>query len=473
MDQETIAAIATPIGSGGIGSIRISGSDALPIAEQIFSARNACGDAKAPNDPSELSFHSLESHRLYLGVITDPVNQRILDEVLLAIMRAPRSYTREDCVEIQAHSGRVVLNAILGLVLRQGARLAKPGEFTMRAFLNGRIDLTQAEAVADVIHAKTERALEVATTHIQGHLGETIESLRILIKDALIEIEAGIDFPDEVEDTIDVRRLSAHLRENVIDPLQDLLRHYRGGHVFRDGLQMALIGRTNVGKSSLMNRLLRKNRVIVTETPGTTRDAIDDVMSIRGIPVVLTDTAGIRNSPDTIEQIGMERTRQIMDNAQLVLFVIDASEPIRQEETELIEKLSAKSIILVLNKIDLVSGYGESVLPNRFRSMPRVETSALYNQGIHTLKDLIAESAVGNETLETSNALIPNLRHQVAIQQTVDELVSGCDSVDGRAPMELVAIHLREALDATGSIIGETTTEDILDDFFSKFCIGK
>jgi len=473
MDQETIAAIATPIGSGGIGIIRISGSDALPITERIFTARNACNDATPSKDPSDLPVHSLESHRLYLGVITDPANQRILDEVLLAIMRAPRSYTREDCVEIQAHSGAVVLNAILGLVLRQGARLARPGEFTMRAFLNGRIDLTQAEAVADVIHAKTERALEVATTQIQGHLGETIDALRILIKDALTEVEAGIDFPDEVGDAIDVHRLNVNLRENVIVPLRDLLRHYRDGHVFRDGLQMALIGRTNVGKSSLMNRLLKKNRVIVTETPGTTRDAIDDAMSIRGIPVVLTDTAGIRDSSDTIEQIGMERTRQIMDNAQLVLFVLDATEPIGQEEIDLIEGLSDKSIILVLNKIDLVSGRAAAVIPSRIRSMPRVEISALYNQGIDALKDLIAESTVGSETMASPNALIPNLRHQIAIQQAVRELESGCNAAEEGVPMELVAIHLKEALEATGSIVGVTTTEDVLDDIFSKFCIGK
>lgn len=473
MDHETIAAIATPVGSGGIGIVRISGSDALAIAERIFMPRKPCADGTSPETPSANRVHLLESHRLYLGIITDPENQRILDEVLLAIMRAPRSYTREDCVEIQAHSGAVVLTAILGLVLRQGARLANPGEFTLRAFLNGRIDLTQAEAVADVIHAKTERALAFATSQIQGHFKETIEGLRRIIKDVLTDIEAGIDFPEEVGDTIDVHRLNVKIRMNVIDPLRDILKHYREGHVFRDGLQMALIGRTNVGKSSLMNRLLKKNRVIVTETPGTTRDAIDDVISIRGIPVVVTDTAGIRNSSDTIEKIGMKRTRQIMDNADLVLFVIDASEPIRREETDLIEDVSVKSIILVVNKIDLVAGQAETRLPDNLRSVPRVNTSALYNQGIDTLKDRIAETAVGNAPLDAQNALIPNLRHQMAIQQAVNELKSGCAAADDRAPMELVAIHLREALSATGSIIGVTATEDVLDDIFSKFCIGK
>jgi len=473
MDQETIAAIATPVGSGGIGIVRISGSDALAIAGRIFTPRKSCADAMSPETPSENRVLSLESHRLYLGTITDPDNQWILDEVLLAIMRAPRSYTREDCVEIQAHPGAVVLKAILGVVLRQGARLADPGEFTMRAFLNGRIDLTQAEAVTDIIHAKTERALAYATTQIQGHFKATIEGLHSIIKEALTEIEAGIDFPEEVGDTVDIPRLNLKLRAQVIDPLRDILNHYREGHVFRDGLQLALIGRTNVGKSSLMNRLLKKDRVIVTETPGTTRDAIDDLMSIRGIPVVVTDTAGIRNSSDAIEKIGMERTRHIMDHADLVLFVIDASEPIRRDETELIERLSVKSIILVFNKIDLVSGRPDTRLPDNLRFVPRVNTSALYNQGIDTLKDLIAETAVGGAPVDAQNALIPNLRHQLAIQQAVNELESGCAAAGDHAPMEMVAIHLREALSATGSILGITATEDVLDDIFSKFCIGK
>lgn len=473
MDQETIAAIATPVGSGGIGIVRLSGPDAVGIAERIFTAHRSCADGSSTERSTESAVSSMESHRLYLGVVVDPDNGRTLDEVLLAIMRAPRSYTREDCVEIQAHSGAVVLNAILTLVLRQGARLANPGEFTLRAFLNGRIDLTQAEAVADIIHAKTEKALGFATTQIQGHFKETIEGLRQIIKDVLSEVEAGIDFPEEVGDTIEVNLLNEKIHTQVIGPLRELLRHYREGHVFRDGLQMALIGRTNVGKSSLMNRLLKKNRVIVTETPGTTRDAIDDVMSIRSIPIVLTDTAGIRNSSDTIENIGMERTRQIMNHAELILFVLDASDPVREEETDLIETLSEKPIILVFNKVDLISGPSSIDLPASLRSVPRVETSALYNTGIDALKDLIAEIAVGSDAMSAQNTLIPNLRHQTAIHHAAEELELGCAAAKDGAPMELVAIHLREALAATGSIIGITATEDVLDEIFSKFCIGK
>jgi len=473
MDQETIAAIATPVGSGGIGIIRLSGPDALGIAERIFTAHGSCDDGSSPDRSPKSDVSYMASHRLYLGAVVDPDNCRTLDEVLLAIMRSPRSYTREDCVEIQAHSGAVVLNAILALVLRQGARLANPGEFTMRAFLNGRIDLTQAEAVADIIHAKTEKALGFATTQIQGQFKETIEGLRHIIKDVLSGVDAGIDFPEEVGDTIEVDLLNEKLHTQVIGPLRELLRNYREGHVFRDGLQMALIGRTNVGKSSLMNRLLKKNRVIVTETPGTTRDAIDDVMSIRSIPVILTDTAGIRHSSDTIENIGMERTRQIMNNAELVLFVVDASDAISEEETGLIEKLSEKPIILVFNKIDLISEPSDIDLPVSLRALSRVKTSALYNTGIDALKDLIAEIAGGSDAMSAQNTLIPNLRHQTAIHHAAEELERGCAAAKDGAPMELVAIHLREALDATGSIIGITTSEDILDDIFSKFCIGK
>ena len=473
MDTPTIAAIASPPGSGGIGIIKISGPDAVGIAARTFRHRNNNkGDDICKEQRHLTEFHS---HHLYYGHIVDPKNCNVLDEVLLVVMRAPRSYTREDVVEIQAHSGPAVMHHILALVLRQGARMAEPGEFTRRAFLNGRIDLTQAEAVIDLISAKTDAAFKAATNQVSGRLKKVVENVRSHLTDFLVQIEAGIDFPEDLADIRTGTRMEEVLQEEVAEPIQNLIVSYREAHIYRDGLEMAIVGRPNVGKSSLLNCLVEKDRAIVNPVPGTTRDLVDCTFQLQGIPVTVTDTAGIHATVDPVEQIGISKSQACIDEAHLILLVLDASESIEESDHQIYEYCRNKPVIYVINKIDLIpDAKSEANLPPaRWKPGTRVPVSALHGTGIDQLKAQIFSEVVDHPQGIASHAIIPNLRHHEALEKCYRNIKSVGRGLRENRPMELVAIDIYEALGSLDDILGTRAGGDLLDQIFSRFCIGK
>ncbi len=475
MDNSTIAAIATPGGRGGIGIIKLSGSKSLSIAAALFSP--AGSESASHSDPSRSSKartgDDFESHRLYYGHIIDPGSRRIVDEVLLAIMKAPRSYTREDVVEINAHGGLVAVNAILELVLRCGARIAEPGEFTQRAFLNGRIDLTQAEAVIDVINARTDKALQMAAAQVNGQLKRAVQRIREFLIELLTRTEAGIDFPDDVPEIMDFQTSRQEIVRQVVNPLRRLIQQHVDGNVLRDGLKVAVVGRPNVGKSSLLNCLVQKERAIVTATPGTTRDAIEETLSIKGLPIVLVDTAGLHDTVDPIESFGIQKTLENIQSADLVLFMVEANCGLTASDLKIFEQLGDKPRVVVHNKIDLV-GAGRCIdLPDSWKPVNSVHISALYGHGIAALKDLIFESGFGKKPIDLQEAVIPNLRQKLLLEDCVRASEAAGRQLGDGIHVELVAIELQEAIDALGQIIGSSAKVDLLDQIFSRFCIGK
>lgn len=468
MDSSTIAAIATPIGCGGIGIIKISGHNALSIAAHIF--RKAGFKQESSDTIHNFSF---KTHRLYYGHIVDPKSGQVLDEVVLAVMKAPHSYTREDVVEIQAHSGYAVLSAILSLVLKQGASLAEPGEFTKRAYINGRIDLTQAEAVIDIINASTDKALEIATSQITGDMKVMVEAIRDILVNILTRVNAAIDFPDDAGDTIDADSAVETLQSSVGNPLRKLIEQYDKAHVLRDGLNLVIVGRPNAGKSSLMNRLIKKDRVIVTSVPGTTRDLIEETLNIHGIPVVITDTAGLHETEDTVEVIGIKKTYEHASGCDLVLFMVDASCPLTSEDLTIFEKINNKQTILVINKSDLVDEKFVMNIPYSWADMPQIRISALYNRGIGALKDLVAKIVLSEPGIDLAGKIIPNLRHKIALDRSLGAVSSAIEGLRAKVPFELIAIDVQEAIDPLGEITGAAAGEEILNKIFSSFCIGK
>ncbi len=456
----TIAAVATPSGPGGIGIIKISGTDAVSIAASIF--------RKAGEKTGEFV-----SHRLYYGHIVNPETGQVYDEVLLAVMRGPRSYTGEDVAEIQAHSGPAVLGLILELVLKQGAEPAAPGEFTQRAFLNGRIDLTRAEAVMDIIAAKTEKSLEIAAAQIRGDISTRVETVREALLEILTQTEAAIDFPDDVGEDGHTENIVPILRHEVIDRLKELIRHYESARFLRDGLHIVIAGKPNAGKSSLMNCLLGKDRSIVTPVPGTTRDMIVDFADIRGIPVTFADTAGLHETDDPVELFGIQKTKQAIENADLILFVADVSQPLSADDHNLYELIAHKKIILAANKSDLVSAEFQPEIPETWNNIASViKISALYDQGTERLREMIAAVCTG-EAEDRADTVVPNLRHKSALERSLKAASAAADGILAGTPSELIAMDIRDALNALGEITGRVVTEDVLDQIFSRFCIGK
>lgn len=462
----TIAAIATPPGSGGIGIIKISGPEAVSLAARVFKA-------KGSRNPLGGAGRSFQSHRLYFGHIVHPVTDQILDEVLLVVMPAPHSYTREDVVEIQAHAGTVGLRAILNLILDGGARLAEPGEFTQRAFLNGRIDLTQAEAVIDLINARSDIALTAAARQMNGDLTSILTGIENALRDLRVIVEAGIDFPDDVQGDGWGAQLLPRFRQRVIAPIDALIHRYEKDHVFRDGLHLAIIGKPNVGKSSLMNCLLGRDRAIVTDRPGTTRDLIEDSLKINGIPVNLIDTAGLHDTDDPIESLGIQKTRQGIAAAQQVLFVVEGHKPLTDADLHIYAACRSKEMVLVLNKMDLAAAATAQKLPAHFNGIPRVPISALYHRGIDALKDAIVAPVIGENRDRRSHGAIPNLRHKVALERALNSAQAVATGIAEQRSAELIAIDLKEALDAILDISGRRADGDVLDAIFRQFCIGK
>jgi len=475
MDNSTIAAIATPGGRGGIGIIKLSGSRAVSIASAIFIPAEPSKPSSPgnPSSPEVVISSDFDSHRLNYGHIIDPDSGHKIDEVLLTVMLAPRSYTREDVVEINAHGGQVALNSILELVCRFGARIAEPGEFTRRAFLNGRIDLTQAEAVIDIINARTDKSLQIATAQVDGNLRRSVEQIQEFLIDRLAHTEAAIDFPDDVEDIGEPQKISADIRDAVIEPLQTLIRHHVEGRVLRDGLRVAVAGRPNVGKSSLLNCLVQKERAIVTEVPGTTRDMIEETINIGGYGVILADTAGLHKTDDPIETLGIQKTLENVNGADLVLFMIEANHPVTAEDHGVFEQLHAKPMIIVMNKIDLINGDERCQLPATWQQFDCVPTSALYDRGIDRLKDRIVDAAFGKNPIDLEAAVVPNLRQKMLMETSLEAALAVCRGLENDTPPELIAINIQEAIDSLNQILGTHVKVDLLDEIFSRFCIGK
>lgn len=473
MNTHTIAAIASPPGSGGIGIIKISGPEAVKIATRTFCHHKKSKDIEnCRNQTNTLTF---QSHRLYYGHIIDPETGGNLDEVLLSVMRAPRSYTREDVVEIQAHAGPAVMRNILSLVVRQGARIAEPGEFTRRAFLNGRIDLTQAEAVIDLISARTDAAFQSASNQLSGRLRKVVESVRDNLTSLLVEIEAKIDFPEDMAGSRSDAKMEGILQTTVIEPIQTLIRNYNETHIYRDGFDLSIIGRPNVGKSSLLNRLVEKDRAIVNAVPGTTRDLVECPLQLQGIPVNIIDTAGIHTTEDVVENMGIQKTRACIEDTHLVVLVLDASEPVCEADQQVYEYCQNKSLIYVLNKIDLVNGkkYTPFSVPAHWKNAIQVRTSALHGTGIDQLKSLVLSEVVEKPRPPDSHSVIPNVRHQEALEKCHQNVVTASAGLRQDKPMELIAIDIYEALDHLNDILGVRIEADILDRIFSRFCIGK
>ncbi|MEE4355810.1 MAG: tRNA uridine-5-carboxymethylaminomethyl(34) synthesis GTPase MnmE [Desulfococcaceae bacterium] len=465
-DKDNIAAIATPPGKGGIGIIRISGPDALPLAASLFS--KSADPEKKGMKPGDFI-----SHRMYHGYIRT-AGGRMVDEVLLVCMKSPRSYTCEDVVEIQAHSGPAVLRKILELLMAKGVRLAEPGEFTRRAFLNGRIDLTRAEAVMDIIEAGSADASEAAAAQVRGDLKQQIEMIREKLLQIQSETAAAIDFPEDTGEEIRTDRILKEIKEHVCPPLETLLQRYEDAHVLREGLRLTIAGKPNVGKSSLMNRLLRKERAIVTPVPGTTRDMIEETLLIRGISIVLTDTAGVHDSDDPVEKIGIERSRERIQQADLILFMTDSGSPVTKEDHAVFSAIGSKPLIWIRNKSDLKNAGAEAEIPKAWAHLPRITISALQNRGTDKLRDLIAETVLRSSGKEkAAGTVIPNLRHKQALEKSLTAVKTAVEGMENELPFELISIDLQDALDFLGEIIGLTVKEDVLDRIFSNFCIGK
>jgi tRNA modification GTPase len=457
--DDTIAAIATPIGTGGVGIVKISGPEAWAVGRHLFHFSG--------------SQETIQSHRLYHGHIIEPGTHRTVDEVLITFMHGPATYTREDVVEINCHSGLAVLDRILELVIRAGARLAEPGEFTRRAFLNGRIDLTQAEAVLDVVRSKTKRSLHLASEHLKGGLQSIITELRTHLLDTLAMVEAAIDFPEEDLEILAEQDLAVRVRHHVKDPISKLLENYEDGRILREGLSVIIAGKPNVGKSSLLNNLLRSNRALVTPVPGTTRDVIEESLSLRGIPLRLVDTAGLRQPDDLVEKLGMEFTRERLSQADLVLFVLDRNGSLTSEDLQIYEDINSKPRVVVLNKIDLDPHPDFATISERFPAETFVEISALYGDGMEQLKDAVFHTILGRRLDTETSVVAPNLRHKLCLERSLNAVNRALQLLDSQSSAELIALELQEALAHLGEIIGLTTTEDLLDQIFSQFCLGK
>ncbi|SDU55521.1 tRNA uridine-5-carboxymethylaminomethyl(34) synthesis GTPase MnmE [Desulfobacula phenolica] len=460
---DTIAAIATPYGSGGIGVIRISGPKAFDIAAVLFSTTK--------HWPKGCK--KLESHKVYHGYVFDRKNISVIDEVLLITMKAPSSYTAEDVVEIQAHAGTIVLRTILDEILSCGARLSEPGEFTKRAFLNQRIDLTQAEAVADIINAKSVNALKFAASQNLGTLKSSIQELRQKLIQFLSLLEVNIDFPDDV-DPFEPSQKEMELVDDVLKTCREFIRQHEDACFLKDGIRIAICGAPNVGKSSLMNRLLAQDRSIVTAIPGTTRDPIEEGLNIEGIPFVIADTAGIHQTDDLVEIIGIEKAKDHIIASDIVLFMKEPDTVFSDREFEKmvpLENQAGKKVIFVINKIDLDKG-NLPTLSEKYRHIPTIEISALLNKGINKLKQKIVTISIGHLDMEKSS-VIPNLRHKKALEQTVASLEAVKTGLANKLEEEILAIDVKSSIDFLGTITGETASLDILDNIFSNFCIGK
>ncbi|MFS0865532.1 tRNA uridine-5-carboxymethylaminomethyl(34) synthesis GTPase MnmE [Fredinandcohnia sp. 179-A 10B2 NHS] len=458
MEFDTIAAISTPMGEGAIAIVRLSGDEAVEIASRIFKGKN---------------LREVVSHTIHYGHIVDPDTKEVVEEVMVTVMRGPKTFTREDVIEINCHGGLVSVNRVLQLVLTNGARLAEPGEFTKRAFLNGRIDLSQAEAVMDLIRAKTDRAMNVAIGQMEGRLSILINRLRQELLETLAHIEVNIDYPeyDDVEEM--THRVLLEKASYVRDEVKKLLETSNQGKILREGLSTVIIGRPNVGKSSLLNSLVHENKAIVTDIPGTTRDVIEEYVNVKGVPLRLVDTAGIRETEDIVERIGVERSREVLKKADLILLVLNYGEELSEEDERLFEAVSGMETIIIINKTDLPQKMNLDRVKELAGDQPIVTTSLLEQQGVDDLENAIS-SLFFTGTLEASDlTYVSNSRHIALLTQakkTIEDAISGIES---DLPIDMVQIDLTRTWELLGEIIGDTVHESLLNQLFSQFCLGK
>ncbi len=456
--NDTIAAIATAPGTGGIGIVRISGTRAPAILRALFQPRN-------PRT-------SYRSHHLYYGTIRAD-DGTVLDEVLAVHMRAPKTYTTEDVVEIHCHGSHLALQGVLAQVLKQGARPARPGEFTLRAFLGGRIDLTRAEAVVDLLGAKSSSGLHMALSQLEGELQRRVEEIRRTLVTMLAGIEVAIDFPDDEVEIMDRQQLDRKLKSEVEEPLRELIEQADQGRIFREGAMVVIAGRPNVGKSSLLNALLKEERALVTPVPGTTRDTIEEYIAIRGVPIRLIDTAGIRDDAGTIEELGIRRARNKLTDADLVLLMIDGSRPLSAADHELYQQVESRDPLLVINKIDIGGKEGTDDYRRLFPHRRRLFISAAKQMGLDRLQEAIYSRLTGDAGHWDGKTCAPNTRHRVIFEKTLEACIRLRQGLNSGLPADLIAVELQGALDSLADIIGITTTEDVLETIFSRFCIGK
>ena len=449
--EDTIAAIATAYGEGGIGIIRISGEDSRDILRKIFTGK-------------------IESRRLSYGKIMDE-NEHI-DEVLAVYMKGPKTYTGEDVVEINCHGSMVALRKTLALVLSKGARMAEPGEFTKRAFLNGRLDLSQAEAVIDVIKAKSDRSFDVAISQLEGSLSKIIEKIRQALLDLLVEVTVNIDYPDEDIEIMTYDKARDCLC-NIRNMIGALLATSGSGRMIREGIRIAIVGKPNVGKSSLMNCLLRESRAIVTEIPGTTRDTIEEAVSIRNLPVYLIDTAGIRDTDDTVEKIGIEKTKEAFNNADYIILVVDGSRPLTSEDEEIISYVRGRRALVLLNKRDLGAEVTVDVISEKLPDCDIIETALSKGEGLTEIEDNIESLVYGGQISQGESLMVNNVRHIDLLKHADSAAGDALSLLEIMEPLDIVEIDIRNAYDFLGEIVGDTVSDEIINEVFARFCLGK
>lgn len=452
---DTICGIATPIGEGGISIIRISGSKALDIISKIFISKN------------NIDIKNMKTYTMRYGHIVELNSKDIIDEVIISYMKGPHSYTTEDIIEINCHGGVTSTNSVMNQVIKAGARVAEPGEFTKRAFLNGRIDLSQAEAVIDIINAKTDLSMKSALMQSGGALSKQIKEIRQYLLDTLALIEYGVDFTEDDEDIDET--LIIRVKDGIkstISKVKDLLKGADEGKIIRDGLNVVIIGKPNVGKSSLLNVLLKEKRAIVTDIPGTTRDIIEEYLNIDGIPIKITDTAGIRDTEDTVEKIGVERSREKIEESDLIILILDSSRALEEEDKEIIKTIKDKNHIVLLNKTDLDRKIEDIDLDNQ------ISISAKTGFGIDELKNKIKELFFSGD-INSESLIVSNVRHKQALYRSLENCEIALDRVNANEFLDLISIYVTSAMKALGEITGDELEEDVLNKIFSEFCVGK
>ncbi|SDI49908.1 tRNA uridine-5-carboxymethylaminomethyl(34) synthesis GTPase MnmE [Natribacillus halophilus] len=458
MELDTVAAISTPPGEGAIAMIRISGDEAVAIGDRVYRGHK--------------KLREVDTHTIHYGNLVKPATNETVEEVMVSVLRAPKTFTREDIVEINVHGGVVSTDRVLQLVLTEGARLAEPGEFTKRAFLNGRIDLSQAEGVMDMIRAKTDRAMNVAMKQVEGRLARQIKSLRTELLEAIAHVEVNIDYPEFDAESVTLERLEKQITD-VRKEIEQLLATAHQGKILREGLATAIIGRPNVGKSSLMNALVQDNRAIVTEIPGTTRDVLEEYVNVKGVPLRLVDTAGIRETEDTVEKLGVERSRQALSDAELVLFVLNASEPLTPEDEALFTAIADFNAVVILNKNDLTPDIDEDQVRKLVGDRPLVTTSLLKDEGIEDLEAAIAHLFFDEGVEGTEMNYVSNTRHIALLNQAKEMIDEALEAAQADMPVDMVQIDVTRAWEHLGEIVGETAPDQLIDQLFSQFCLGK
>lgn len=459
MDLDTITSISTPMGEGAIGIVRLSGPQAVEIADKLYKGKHLLND--------------VPSHTINYGHIIDPESKEVIEEVMVSVLRAPKTFTREDIIEINCHGGILTINRVLELTMTYGARMAEPGEFTKRAFLNGRIDLSQAEAVMDFIRSKTDRASKVAMNQIEGRLSDLIKKQRQSILEILAQVEVNIDYPeyDDVEDA--TTEFLLEQSKEIKQEINRLLDTGAQGKIMREGLSTVIVGKPNVGKSSMLNNLIQDNKAIVTEVAGTTRDVLEEYVNVRGVPLKLVDTAGIRETEDIVEKIGVERSRKALSQADLILFVLNNNEALTQEDYTLYEVVKNEDVIVIVNKMDLEQNIDINEVKDMIGDTPLIQTSMLKQEGIDELEIQIRDLFFGGEVQNQDMTYVSNSRHISLLKQARQTIQDAIDAAESGVPMDMVQIDLTRTWEILGEIIGETASDELIDQLFSQFCLGK